>query len=100
MELRFDLKASDQENGQRVVQSIRNPADSVHAQVEGNVLRVVINDPQNTDLNRLVADIESGIRGGGDRSTARPNPTSQALDYATESAMADLRRRAGITENR
>ncbi len=99
MELRFDLKASDQENGQQIVQRIRNPAASVHAQVEGNVLRVVVTDPKTTDLNKLVADIESGIGGGG-RSITRPNPTAQALDYATESAMADLKRRAGITEDR
>ena len=84
MELRFNIKKEDTERAEQVVQQIRNPAGSIHAQVEYPVLRVVVNDP-NVDLNALAKQIESGLR----------TPT-QPVDYPMESSLADLKRRAGI----
>lgn len=62
MELQFTLKADGgQERGYETAQRIRNPAESIHAQVEGNILRVVLNNPKDVDINELVADIEARI---------------------------------------
>ena len=84
MELRFNIKKEDAERAEQLVQQIRNPAGSIHAQVEYPVLRVVVNDP-NVDLNALAKQIEGGLR----------TPT-QPTDYPMESELADLQRRAGI----
>lgn len=85
MELRFNIKKEDAERANEVVQQIRNPAGSIHAQVEYPVLRVVVNDLNSVDLNELAKRIESGLR----------TPT-QPVDYPMESSLADLKRRAGI----
>lgn len=85
MELRFDIKKEDAERAEQLVQQIRNPAGSIHAQVEYPVLRVVVTDLNSVDINALAKQIEGGLR----------TPT-QPVDYPMESAMADLRRRAGI----
>ena len=62
MELRFDLKPDGGlERGYEVAQRIRNPVKSIHAQVEGDVLRVVLHYPEHVNLNRFVADIEDRI---------------------------------------
>jgi hypothetical protein len=62
MELQFNLKADGGvERGYEVVQRLRSPADSIHMQVEGFTLRVVLNHPEDIDLNEFVADINARI---------------------------------------
>lgn len=67
MELQFNLKADGGvERGYEAAQRIRNPAESIHAQVEGGnktpyVLRVVLHYPEDINLNEFVADIEARI---------------------------------------
>ena len=85
MELRFNIKKEDTERAEQVVQQIRNPAGSIHAQVEYPVLRVVVNDLNSVDINALAKQIESGLR-----------TSTQPVDYPMESSLADLKRRAGI----
>jgi len=88
MELRFNIKKEDAERAEQLVQQIRNPAGSIHAQVEYPVLRVVVNDLNSVDINALAKQIEGGLR----------TPT-QSVDYPMESELADLKRRAGIQLN-
>jgi hypothetical protein len=88
MELRFNIKKEDAERAEQLVQQIRNPAGSIHAQVEYPVLRVVVNDLNSVDINALAKQIEGSLR-----------TSAQPLDYATEAEFADLRRRAGIQLN-
>lgn len=62
MEIRFDLKADGgQERGHEIAAKLRSPIDSIHAQVEGFVLRVVLNAPDLVDFNALVQRIEDAI---------------------------------------
>ncbi len=62
MELRFELKPDGgQERGYEVANRFHNPANSIHAQVEGWTLRVVLNDPEGIDLNAFCSDIEARI---------------------------------------
>ena len=87
MELRFNIKQEDAQRAEELVQQIRYPAGSIHAQVEYPVLRVVVND-SNVDLNALAKQIETGLR----------TPT-QPVDYPMESELLELKRRAGIQLN-
>ena len=87
MELRFNIKKEDAERAAELAQQIRNPAGSIHAQVEYPVLRVVVNDLNNVDLTALAKQIEGSLS----------TPT-QPADYVEESEFADLQRRAGIIE--
>ena len=62
MELRFDLKPDGGvERGHEIASRIRSPKHSLHAQVEGSVLRVVLNDPKMVNIDKLVERIEDAI---------------------------------------
>ena len=62
MELQFELKGDGgQERGYEVANRLRDPAASIHMQVEGFTLRVVLNHPEGIDLNAFCSDIESRI---------------------------------------
>ena len=62
MELRFNLKADGGvERGYELAARLRSPIDSIHAQVEGFVLRVVLNAPDLVDINALVQRVEDAI---------------------------------------
>ncbi len=62
MELRFDLKPDGGvERGYEIASRIRSPEHSLHAQVEGDVLRVVLNDYKMVNIDKLVERIEDAI---------------------------------------
>ena len=62
MEIRFDLKPDGGvERGYEIAHRLRSPIDSIHAQVEDNVLRVVLNEPDLVDINALVQRVEDAI---------------------------------------
>ena len=62
MELRFDLKPDGGvERGYEIASIIRSPQHSIHAQVEDDVLRVVLNDYKMVNIDKLVERIENAI---------------------------------------
>jgi hypothetical protein len=62
MELLFNLNTDGgQERGYEVANRLRDPAASIHMQVEGFTLRVVLNHPEGIDLNEFCSDIEARI---------------------------------------
>lgn len=72
IEIQFELKPDGGlERGYEAAESINCPASSVHAKVEGHVLRVVVNYPENICLNELVDDIN-----------ARITPDPEGLEFA------------------
>jgi len=63
MELRFELKPDGGlERGYEAAARINCPESSIHAKVEGDILRVVVNYPEDICLNELVDDIEARIK--------------------------------------